>query len=401
MQRSWMLGGVGGLLLASVLWGRPGTVKTRDGQVFVGDVTEHADQVTIQVKGIETSVPRDNLRSISYADSIEQEYRKRLARLTAYDVPGRIELAQWLFENHAYDFAQDVLQEARQLQPRNQEVVQMIRTVARQAELAQSEARKHEPVQLAAADNNLQVGGGGGGAPSRTAGGRMLTPEEINLVKQSEWQEGQSIRPTFRDDVRRKYIARSGADPAQFNRLTPSQQAWAIVRNGTPEMKKDVVISDPPAMAQFKKVQQSLLYTGCANCHSNDKAMGNFSLHFPADSEAATYTNFMILQKYTHKEGDRTYGMIERERPGDSLLVQYSLPMDIGSPPHPKAPNYKGAVHTRGDPRLKTATDWISSLNPIAPDYSEIDLSSKPAVAPRAPAPATSRPAAPARPAGT
>jgi hypothetical protein len=292
-----------------------------------------------------------------------------------------------------------VLEEARQIQPRNQDVGQMIRTVARQQELQEAEDRKHAPVQLAAAAD----GPGAGGAPptgtARAPGGHLLSPEEINFVKQSEWQDGQLVHPTFRDDVRRKYMARAGADPATFNRLTPPQQAWAIVRNGTSEMKKDVLLSDPPVMQQFKKVQQSLIYSGCANCHSGEKATGNFVLHFPADNEAATYTNFIILQKYSAKIGDRSYSMIDRERPSDSLLVQFAMPREVGSPPHPKAQNYSGAVHTRNDPRLKGATDWISSLTPVVPDYSELEISPKPpASRPAAPvAPATRLAAPPAR----
>lgn len=272
----------------------------------------------------------------------------------------------------------------------------MIRTVERQTELAQSEARRHAPVQLAAADKTAPVGAPpAAAAPARAGIGRLVTPEEMNLIAQDEWQQGQLVHPTFRNDVRRKYVAQQGIEPVTFNRLTPPQQAWAIVKNGTPEMRKDVILSDPPVILNFKKVQQSILSTGCASCHSGDKAAGTFSLHFPADSQAATYTNFLILQKYNQKIGDRLYSMIDRERPADSLLIQYAVPLEMGNPPHPKAANYRGVVHTRNDPRLKNAQDWISSLSPVAPDYSEIDLTGKPSgpgPGPVAPGPA-SRPA--------
>jgi hypothetical protein len=382
MLRSWMLGGVGGLLLASVLWGRPGTVKTKDGQTFEGDIAEQGDLIIVDQKGIHTSIARDHLRSITYSDSIEQEYRKRLAKLTQYDVPGRLELAQWLFERKSYDLAQEVLRDAEHLQPHNAEVAQLKRTVERQAELDQSEARRHAPIELAAAGGAPPIGGPAAGpAPAASSGPtRLVTPEEMNLIAQKEWQQGQLVRPNFRDDVRRKYIGRSGVEPVEFNRLTPPQQAWAIVQNGTTEMKKDVIISDPPALLNFKKVQTSLLSTNCANCHSGERAVGTFSLHLPADNEAATYTNFLILQKYNKKIGDRLYSMIDRERPADSLLLSFLLPPDATDTPHPKAQNYHGAVRSRGDIRFKSALDWISSLTPLAPDYGDIDLNPKPPV---------------------
>lgn len=379
MQRSWMLGGVVGLLLASTLSARPGIVKTRDGQTVTGEVTELPDEIIVDVRGIHSTIDRNEVRSITYSDTIEQECRKRLARLTAYDVAGRVELAQWLFENKAYAMARAVLDDAAAIAPRNQAVIDMTRTVDRQILLQQSEERKHAPVQLAAAGDVPPAGAMP--AAAGTAGavvGRLVTPEEINQMKQAEWQEGQQVRVNFRDDVRRKYTAREAIEPAAFNRMTPAQQAWAIVQNGSPEMKKDVLlVSDPPAFATFKKVQQQLLSAACANCHTAGRQQGNFALHFPANDDPATYTNFLILQRYQQKLDDRTYPMIDRSRPGDSLLVQFCLPPDIGQPPHPKARNFAGAVKMRTDPKLKNAVDWITSLNPVVPDYSDIDLAPK------------------------
>jgi hypothetical protein len=396
MQRSWMLGGVVGLLLTSTLWGRPGIVKTRDGQTVTGDVTELPDQIIIEIRGIRSTIDRANIRSIAYSDTIEQECRKRLAKLTAYDVAGRVELAQWLFENKAYEMARGVLSDAAQIQPKNPDVIDMARTVERQLLLEASEDRRHAPVQLAAVGDTPPAGAVPAAPADPHAGtGRLLTPEEVNQVKQAEWQEGQQVRVTFKGDVLRKYVAKEGIQPAEFNRMTPAQRAWAIVQHGTPEMKKDVVlVNDPPAMATFKRVQQSLLYAGCANCHTAGKQQGNFALHFPAD-ELATYTNFLILQRYQKKLGDRTYLMIDRSRPEDSLLAQFSLPLDIGQPPHPKARNYSGAIKTRNDPRLKTAIDWISQLNPVVPDYSDIDVS--PQSAGEHPIAPSTRPVPPAR----
>ena len=402
MLRSWMLGAAGGLLLASTLWARQGTVRTQDGQTFSGDVFDQGEQIVVDQKGIHTTISRDNLRSITYAETIEVEAQRRLAKLTQYDVPGRIAVAQWLFENKSYATALDVIESARKIQPHNPDVLDMLRTVNRQVMLDQSEARKHAPVQLAAADNNPRTSASDARASSSgssPAGGRLLTPEEVNFIRQSEWQEGEKVTAVFRNDVRRKYVAQQGVDPQAFNRLTPPQQAWAIVKNGSPEMKKDVLIGDTPAMLQFRKVQGSLLTAGCAACHTPDKNSGGFSLHLPADNEAATYTNFLILNRYKHAEGDRTYSMLDRERPAESLLLQFALPPEMGTPPHPKAPNYKGAVHTRNDSRLKAASDWISSLNPVAPDYSEINLGASPPPSTRPsalpPARTTSRPATP------
>ena len=304
MLRPWMLAGVGGMMIASALWAAPGVVKTRDGQTFTGDISEEPDQIIIESKGIRTTIGRQSVLTLSYSDSIEQTYRRRLAKLNPYDVHGRIELAHWLFENGSLKLARQVLEEAFTIQPHNRDVADLLLTIDRQEELELHEARRHRPVQLATADDNPRSVD----APPRPARasvpGRLLAPEEINLIKQDELQDGQSVTVRFQNDVRRKYIAKEGIDPAEFNRLTPAKQAWAIIKNGTDAMRKDVLLGDPPAMQQFKKVQRTIV-AGCAACHSEQKPGGNFALHFPAESEAAMYTNFLLLQLYSHKEGDR------------------------------------------------------------------------------------------------
>ena len=382
MLRCWMLGGVSGMLLASVLWARQGVVKTLDGQSFGGDITEQQDELVVERTGIRTVVPRGNVLSINYSDSIEQTYRQKHRRLTSYDVPGRLELAHWLFDNKAYDLALDALEEARAIQPHNEDVAEMMQTVDRQMQLDGKQQRlklaQSRPVEVAAADNVPRTGA----VPTtqrrtqQPVAVRDLTPEEINFVRQSEWQEGQPVTPIHFDaDVRRRYIAREGLNSAEFLRLPAIQQAWAIVQRGTPEMQKDVIIGDPPALRQFRTIQHAIL-TGCAatGCHTPDRAPGGFALHLPAQNDADTITNFVILQQYAGNVDKRKYQMIDREAPERSLLVQFALPPDIADAPHPKAGNYRGIARARNDPRLQATIDWMGrTLKPVAPDY-DFDL---------------------------
>jgi len=392
MLRRLVLGGLGGLLLASLAWARQGTVKTINSQIFEGDITEQDDKIFVSYRGIRSAIDRHDIRSITYADTIADEARRRRARLTAYDVPGRIELAKWLFENKAYSLARTVLDEARQIQPRSSDVADMIQTVDRQIELEEHEARKHAPVELAAADNNPRSAAPPAAERPAAPANRLLTPDEINLIRQDEWQEGQTIRARFENDVRRRYVAREQLDPGVFNRLPPVRQAWAIIQQdiqqNTDALRKDVILSDPPAMTQFRQIQRSLL-AECGRCHTPAKAPGNFVLHFPAENDAATYTNFLILQKYSHKEGNKAYAMIDRLQPPNSLLLKFALPpnRDLDAS-HPDADNYHGVIRNPNDMRLRKAADWIASLNPTVPsDYNDIDLgggnpTSKPSVPP-------------------
>src|SRR5688572_23351700 len=76
-RRSWRLLACG-LGLCAVLWSsaalaKRGVVKTRDGRTLEGEVIERPDQVLVNVKGIVTTLNRDNVASIETFDSIEQQ----------------------------------------------------------------------------------------------------------------------------------------------------------------------------------------------------------------------------------------------------------------------------------------------------------------------------------------
>ena len=387
MLRSWVLGGLCGLLLASVLRADPGTVTTKDGQTFSGEITLKGDQVIIDRKGIKTTLARDDIRTIVYAASVEEEYRRRHERLARYDVPGRLELAQWLLEKKAYSMAQDVLEEARQVQPRNPQVLEMVRIVLRQSELDARQARKKAPVEVATITENPSAPAATAPAsrPPATRPLHLLTPEEINYVRQQEWlgPELDQVRVVFRNDVRRKFVSyerdrqHQPIDSAGFNALTPPRQATAILGNGTPEMKQDVILaSDPRAITRFRVVQRSLLLA-CASCHTTEQTTSRFALVWPANNDAATYTNFLVLMKYNVVIGKRTYDMVDR---GDtrelqhSLLINFAVPPAIGVPPHPSVQNYNGVAKSLGDNRIRGAIDWITTLYSPAPDYSSIDI---------------------------
>lgn len=387
MQRSWALVGLIGLLLAVSVHADPGTIKTNDGQTITGDITIAGDKVTVVRKGITITLSRADIRTISYAASVDEEYRRRHEKLTPYDVPGRLELAQWLVENHQYARAEDVLAEAQALQPRNPQVQEMLRIVRRESELDNKQARQRAPMQIAtitegAGPAATNPSGAAATRPAATQPSRALLPDEINYIRQEEWRQGDQVSVRFLDDVKRNFLAQQkrdpGAiDPTTFNRLTAAQQASLIIKTDqdrhSTQLRHDVILGDPPVMRQFRTVQRSLL-AACANCHSPDKPSGDFVLRWPATTDADMYTNFLILQKYSDKIGDRTYRMIDRERPADSLLLQFALPPNMASPPHPAAQNYKGIVHTTSDNRLRTVADWLSSLNPVVPDYSIIDV---------------------------
>jgi hypothetical protein len=62
--------------------------------------------------------------------------------------------------------------------------------------------------------------------------------------------------------------------------------------------------------------------------------------------------------------------VIDREVPERSLALQFGLPASVGTPPHPKVPNWKPRFRSASDQGYKDIFNWMSkSLSVLQPDY--------------------------------
>jgi len=98
-------------LFGSVLLARSAVVTLTDGQRIEGDIVrEDASSITVSIRGIETSIPRDRIEGISYFDSRSAQFEERRKALEPKDAPGHIALARWGFDNRLYVEAERLLQ---------------------------------------------------------------------------------------------------------------------------------------------------------------------------------------------------------------------------------------------------------------------------------------------------
>jgi hypothetical protein len=411
-----------GILTAATVWARPGRVVTKDGKVWEGDVTERKqqNQIDIVVEGKKFTFSLDNVDRWNFDDSIEvtpppqpaqpgqpqpgqqpgqrpgmtveQEFEKRRAALPPNDAVARVRLARWAFERQQYDLARGAAEEALEIDSRNQEAQALLRTIDAQRRLdrkterqppAQPGARRPGPgaapgqptpgdgsePQMQPGQQRPPAGGGGGG----NALVRPLTADEVNRIRLLEWDGDRGVRVRLLNDVKRRYLARADMTPAQFNKLDAVDQAWEIKQNGSPELLNDVrITNDPRAMQEYRTVVQRAVLTGCATaaCHGGNSG-GGFSLHPRADHEGEAYANFLTMHKYVYKpQKGREAPMIDRNRPEDSLLIQFGLPYDVADNPHPEVEGFRPIFRTRNDARYKQFVRWIAdSLAPLRDDY--------------------------------
>ena len=401
----------------SWLMARPGKVVTKQGQTFEGDVTERKDKGEIDIvqpNGARVTLNANNVRQPIQYDaapvpgdapapgtgpapepgSTQEVFQKRLAALGPRDVVGRITLARWAFERKEYDLAKQAASDAIQIDPRNQEARDLLLTIDAQRKLQSRTPPQGQgqPGNRPAAPGGVAVapeGAQGQGHPDQghAAGGAMPRPrtaDEVNLIRQREWSRNdRNVKVRFQNDVKKRYLARArDVRPADFNNMNAVEQGWKIVhdRNATDDMANDVrLTTDPLPLHEYKTIVQRAVLPGCAAaaCHGGGPA-GNFQLYPRADHDPEVYANFLNLSTYTRSSGEgkesRKAQMIDRDRPADSLLLQYALPQNLSDNPHPDVPGFKPMFRTLKDPKYDQFLRWISNdLAPLQRDYG-IDL---------------------------
>jgi hypothetical protein len=170
--------------------------------------------------------------------------------------------------------------------------------------------------------------------------------------------------------------------------MNPADQAVAIIHNGDRQWRDGVtILSDPPALAEYKRVIQPVILAGCATsgCHGNTDR-GGFKLYTPPVRDAITYTNFYILTQYAktlNKDqppqnafaGPVRRPMLNRTRPEESLLAEYGLPRGTAKFSHPDVAGFRPIYRNTRAPRYRDLMQWLgSSLVNVQPDYGITDV---------------------------
>jgi hypothetical protein len=362
------------MVISTLLLAEPGTVLTKDGTAYQGDIHEDEQNVTVVIRGVETVIPRADIESIKYQSDYANEFRKRLAALEATDIKGRIALSREAFDQRRYDLAREGLNDALRIDPNNREATDLLDLVERQIRLERAGA-----------------GAPPAGAPPRApvtrpaaAPRRVLSAEDINTIRQKELRSSDTaVRITFQGDVKRRFADKENMPFTEFNRLPPLQQAFQIIDDGDEQMRQQVrIVSDPSAITEYKRLVQPLILSNCATaaCHGGP-AGGKFQLYAPADSDAVTYTNFYILTQYARgAEGPNSGGvfggssrrLIERGAGDRSLLANYGLPVTVAEYDHPDVGGkpIQPIFRNKQDPRYEQIVNWMNkTLTPVWPTF--------------------------------
>ncbi len=370
--RHWLTGTTltAGLLACGLALGRQGVVKTTGGAIYEGEISETAKTVQVTMRGIPVTINREEVASISYPPPFEEQFQTKLAALKPQDVDGRLALARSAFDNGKYDLARQAVDDAMGIDPNNAEATLLFETIRAHMRLESGQPHTDEGKET---PSRPRV------TPAPTGAHRkVLTPEQIQLIKLAELRSTDAARIQFGNDVVRRFVQSRGRNFAEISALRPSQQAELILREGDPKMRDDIrVLTDPPSIREYRSAVQPMILNGCAavGCHGSPD-VGGFFLYNPAQDDAAIYTNFYLLNHYTRKAatsgmfGGAALRMIDRTSPGTSLLLEFAVPPD-GAPDHPQVAGkpYRGITPNRSTAQYQAIHNWIRGLVPAEPNY--------------------------------
>ncbi len=352
---------------------KPGVVTNRQGETFSGEVTEDEHFVFVDSPGGQLRIDKRNVAKVDYAADVDAQYQARHAKLSATDVAGRVDLANWANQHARPDLAAASLEEARQLDPANRSVALALDSVQRQMDLDRRRGRGGRAATRPSTKPAMAAGTGPATAPPVSPPEhRLLTMDEVNAIRQVEMPTGDPlVKVRLENKVEARYLKLGMMSPAQFRMLSGEEQALEILRNGTPDMAKDVrILTDPTPLQLFKVKVMPIIAMGCAStaCHGGTHG-GNFAL-YTGDGTQPLYSNFYILQTYAARIGGVKYLAMDREVPERSLALQFGLPTTAGRPPHPTVAAFRPRFKDRDDPAYKIVKGWLTdSLRVIQPDY--------------------------------
>lgn len=390
MSRILVLSLVACLAMTAIAYGANKTVILKDGRKISGEVTKTDSGYSVKTDGGEVQFKDSEVASVVDAADIQKEYQDRLAKIDDKDANAHFELAVWAEQNAAPDIAMKEVLRSLELNP-DSEKAQVLKRKLEAA--ARATSTPPEPKTKPA--NGTNQTGGAAGLDIKD----LVTDEDITKIRFWEvHKKDPGVSIDFSNNALKRFIEGQAMEPKDeksFRALSRSEQLVYIREtSGQDRLMEDIIVkSDPTAIKEFRAVWPGIEQNcAVADCHGGPKGKGQLKL-FPrgkAPNEKADYTNFLILSLW-EKDGRR---LIDRQRPEDSLLLQYGLPVKDAEFDHPgkhsavmfsskKAPNYKKLDEfIRGLEGPKTPNYGTKYQPPVGRKLGEPTTDTQPAEAP-------------------
>lgn len=359
------------------------TVEYKDGRRLTGVLVEQDDHiVTIRISGIEVDIPRPDIDIITRLGTPLERYHQMRPAIPDDDAVRIITLVKWLQSHKLYRVGLAEIELAIRADPTNAEAWRLKRELESQVEFLESKDGPHpddslERERRREADRNRDQLRDKIKAASQFD---VLNEDQIGLMK--VYEINLNDPPTIRipHAVVERFMLQYVDHPLvpdtregrkAFLRKSPEEILDIMFRARARDFYGEVeIIGDPESIRIFRdRVQAGWLVNNCATsrCHGGPDVGDLWLVNTRPRSDAATYTNLLILERTTLPDGTP---LIDYERPGNSALLQLGLPPDDSARPHPEVIGWRPAFRSRDARAFSYAITWMNAMYRPRPDYS-------------------------------
>lgn len=373
--------------------GQTGVIQFRDGSVLRAEIVRDSPEgVEFRRDSLLGKLPRSRIYRVVLEEDFETKFARAKAAIGQREFGRRLGLARWLVSEQRFDVAVAEL-ESLLAEADIEEARDMLRDVRARIRLADATKR---PGATGAGDaGSAAPGRSPSGAPGQPApedpADHLLTADDVNIIRVYEIDFRDPPRMAVPPEAIAEFLRTHGSNPMlpqteegrkALNDLPAARVAELMFAVKARELYRLIEVKeDPASLAKFRtRVHNAWLVTNCATsrCHGGTDA-GWFRLWSDeARDERVRYSNLMAL--LSANVGGRP--MVDFERPEESVLIQFALPRQRASRPHPDVQGWKPALGD-GSPRLLTdSLDWIRSMYRPRPSY-PVDFTPLPSAPPR------------------
>lgn len=344
-----------------------------DGRRLTGQFINRTDSVIIlRIAGIETSLPVSEVADVKPLKPVEERHADLRAAIDDQDESRLLRLAEWAFNRGRADLAIGDIEQVLKVNPTNEEA-QRLQTLVR-AQLELDRQRRDADPSLPPEQREPAL---------KPPPFPLLNGDQINIIRVYEVDLAAPPRMKLDEDTLKRFVdlyAGQGPIPASkdgrasFMRRPIHKILQAMFELQAREFYGEVKISENPRPIRlFRENVSPWLIGSCStsDCHGGQSA-GRFQLYNKRpNSDATLFTNFLIIDRFRTSDGQ---ALIDYENPPESPLLQYALPRDAASFPHPelvkeKRNQFRSVFRSTNDDRFKAAAEWIPLMYQPRPDY--------------------------------
>jgi len=377
-------------LLATIANAETVVIELNNGKTIEGELVAENDQaVTLLRSGIREPYPRSDIKEIRRQRelTIPEQFAQRKANLDSDDLVERYKLAAWAYEEKAYRLALDEVRAIRDditAETPEQLITALDKfetVINNRLQLEQPEAPavgdqpqpdQSQPDQPDASRDNADDQS----APAKPL--ELLTDEQVNLIRVYEvdlaadpqvtvprdvfnkllenYRQEQAMEPFLASDGRRRLRTLSDSD---FLRLLFDLRARNLYREIT-------IRTDPPVMQDFRRIVYPNYVANYFRRYFSSGERPVLPLIFKRGNDTnEVYTNFYILAHASH-EGN---ALIDRDRPEESLLLQWGLPRESARYPAPELKGWRPFFTGVDDRNFENYVDVLGNLYKPKPSY--------------------------------